>query len=573
MTDEGSALSVYTERMTYGLTPVGPTGLASSVPAGASNLLLTAFPSLTDAQRTSVLAQTEIGSGYPLDGTQAADGSWQRLNLAAALSATVRLDPGGAVTVLKTGGLPAVTIAPVASFTSSVSGLGVSVNGGASSDPDGSVASYAWSFGDGGAATGATASHTYATAGTYSVTLTVTDNQGATNAVTKSVTVGSTNPGLFSDVFTRSLGGQWGSAASGGAWTDYGSASAFNVTGSVGQLSMASSGSGPFALLNSVSQANLNVVTDVGVNKAPTGNGAMVSTFLRQQGSGDDYRFKVIFESGGSVHLAVSKVVGGAEVYLSEVVVAGLTYTPGTMLTSRVVISGSGTTSITGKVWATGTAEPATAQISVTDSGASLQSPGAVGIQAYLFGSSTNAPVVASIDNLSGTLAGSPQANKSPVASFTSSVSGLGVSVNGGGSSDPDGSVASYAWSFGDGGAATGATASHTYATAGTYPVTLTVTDNQGATSAVTKSVTVGSTNPGLFSDAFTRSLSSQWGSATSGGAWTDYGSASSFSVTGSVGQLTMTAPGDGPFALLNSVVAGESERGDRCGVEQGSDR
>ena len=108
VTNRASAAAVYHERLTYGFTPVGPTWLAPSVPAGADNLLLTAFPTLTDAQRTSILAQTEIRSGYPLDGTLTSDGSWERLDLAAALSATVRVNPNGSVTVLKTGGLPQV---------------------------------------------------------------------------------------------------------------------------------------------------------------------------------------------------------------------------------------------------------------------------------------------------------------------------------------------------------------------------------------------------------------------------------------------------------------------------------
>jgi PKD repeat protein len=93
---------------------------------------------------------------------------------------------------------------------------------------------------------------------------------------------------------------------------------------------------------------------------------------------------------------------------------------------------------------------------------------------------------------------GSTAANKAPVASFTSAVSGRAVSVNGSGSSDPDGSIASHAWSFGDGGTATGATASHTYAAAGTYTVTLTVTDNRGATDTETKQVTVSGTGGAL---------------------------------------------------------------------------
>ncbi len=58
-------------------------------------------------------------------------------------------------------------------------------------------------------------------------------------------------------------------------------------------------------------------------------------------------------------------------------------------------------------------------------------------------------------------------ANAEPVAAFTSSVNDLVVSFNGSGSSDSDGTVASYGWDFGDGQNGTGATPSHTYAAAG----------------------------------------------------------------------------------------------------------
>jgi YVTN family beta-propeller protein len=53
----------------------------------------------------------------------------------------------------------------------------------ASTEPDGTVASYFWDFGDGNTTTTAvpTASHTYATGGDYNVTLTVTDNEGCKN--------------------------------------------------------------------------------------------------------------------------------------------------------------------------------------------------------------------------------------------------------------------------------------------------------------------------------------------------------------------------------------------------------
>src|SRR5207247_10509867 len=62
-----------------------------------------------------------------------------------------------------------------------------------SSDPDGSIAGYSWNFGDATTSTAQNPSHTSAAAGSYTVTLTVTDNQGATNAVTHSVTVTAAN--------------------------------------------------------------------------------------------------------------------------------------------------------------------------------------------------------------------------------------------------------------------------------------------------------------------------------------------------------------------------------------------
>ena len=80
-------------------------------------------------------------------------------------------------------------------------------------------------------------------------------------------------------------------------------------------------------------------------------------------------------------------------------------------------------------------------------------------------------------------------------ADVTSGEAPLSVSFTGSGSSDSDGSIASYAWDFGDGNSATGATAFNTYTAAGTYVATLTVTDNEGATA--TDTVTINVTEPG----------------------------------------------------------------------------
>jgi PKD repeat protein len=83
-------------------------------------------------------------------------------------------------------------VAPTASFTSSGTSADtpVSFNGTSSSDVDGTIASYSWSFGDGTTATGATPTHVYGKGGTYTVTLTVTDDGSKTSVpATNQVTV------------------------------------------------------------------------------------------------------------------------------------------------------------------------------------------------------------------------------------------------------------------------------------------------------------------------------------------------------------------------------------------------
>ncbi|GGD05288.1 PKD domain-containing protein [Nocardioides daphniae] len=82
-------------------------------------------------------------------------------------------------------------------------------------------------------------------------------------------------------------------------------------------------------------------------------------------------------------------------------------------------------------------------------------------------------------------------ANQLPTASFTATVSSQTVQLDAAASSDPDGAITSYAWTFGDGSTGTGVSPSHTYAAGGTYTVRLTVTDDAGATAVAERSVTV----------------------------------------------------------------------------------
>lgn len=90
-----------------------------------------------------------------------------------------------------------------------------------------------------------------------------------------------------------------------------------------------------------------------------------------------------------------------------------------------------------------------------------------------------------------------PDPNEAPQASFTLTPSNgsapLVVKVDASGSSDTDGTIQSYAWDFGDAQSGTGRVVEHRYSATGTYPVTLTVTDDDGATDTAQTTLTVSS--------------------------------------------------------------------------------
>ena len=324
---------------------------------------------------------------------------------ATTLAATFQRASGGTFTDTFTIGPagPGQNLPPTASFTTSCTLLDCGVDASGSTDADGTIASYAWDFGDGTTGTGLTASHHYATAGTYTVTLTVADDDGALGSTTRTVSPTSP-PGTLpfaADTFSRTTTNGFGTAETGGAWRTTGSAANYAVSGGMGRITFATAGAGPDISLPAVSSANTDLTLSLATDKAVTGGGLYLSVGARRVAGVGEYRAKVRLYSNGSVTLALVRTAGSTETALAPAVdLPGLTYSLGDRLLVRVQVTGTSPTTVRARVWKAGTPEPVTWQVSRTDTTPALQVPGSIGLNTYLSSSATNAPLRLLVDDL-----------------------------------------------------------------------------------------------------------------------------------------------------------------------------
>jgi PKD repeat protein len=183
----------------------GETSVTASVP-NPDNLSAFAATRAADGAMTVMVISKVLSGSTPVTVNMAnfaASGVAQTWQLTSANAITRLTDvsfagssftatvPAQSITLYVVAGgtlnLPPTAVAS-ATPTSGLAPLAVAFSGSGSNDPDGSIASYAWAFGDGGTASGVSAAHTYTTAGTYSAKLTVTDNRGATGSATVLIT-------------------------------------------------------------------------------------------------------------------------------------------------------------------------------------------------------------------------------------------------------------------------------------------------------------------------------------------------------------------------------------------------
>ncbi|WP_354178700.1 PKD domain-containing protein [Arthrobacter sp. UYP6] len=397
-----------------------------------------------------------------------------------------------------------INVSPVAAFSTQVRDLTVSFDAGESVDPDGSISSYSWSFGDGTTDTGIRPTHTYSTAGDYEVTLTVVDNRGASSTATVTASPQNPAPAGPSAAFTSTV-------------------SAFRVTFD-GTAARPGSGS-----ITSYAWDFGDGTTGSGVNPVHTyTRGGQYTVTLTVTDSGNltaSVSQSVAVENPGPAAAFTSGATGRSAVFTAEDAGAGAIY---------AWDFGDGTT---------GTGIKPT----------------------HLYGLDGDYTVQLTVTSSDGSTASVNQqirvTNAAPAAVFTSSATGLIVAFDASGSTDVEADPAGYSWSFGDGTSGTGETIGHAYPRAGTYNVSLTVTDTDGATGIRTSQVTVSPAAPAAYAqDVFGRSSASGWQSADLGGAYSYAGAAANFSVVDGMGRQRLASATLGVTAYLSAVTAVDTE-------------
>ncbi|MEM9526662.1 MAG: PKD domain-containing protein [Bacteroidota bacterium] len=354
----------------------------------------------------------------------------------------------------------APTAVAAASPTSGNAPLTVNLDGSGSSDPDGNIMGYAWSW-SGGSSTLASTSATFNTPGTYAITLTVTDNDGATDTDVVNVTV---------------------SAGSGG--TDIWLEAECGIVGTNWDPRTGATYSNGEYLVPLLNYSNA-LPPDVPENR--------VRFVFSTSQAGNYHLFARIQANGGGRDSYWIRINSGAWIEWNQGILNDNSLSWNEALQSPFNLT-AGTNTIDFAMRELG------ARLDKIHLNTTGMLPVGEGPAASNCGGGNIPPVaVASATPTSGT----PP---------------LTVSLDGTSSSDSDGTITDYDWSW-SGGTATGATPSITLNTAGSYAITLTVTDDGGATDTdvVTVTVSGGSGGTDIWLEAECGIVGTNWDLRTGG--------------------------------------------------------
>ena len=393
----------------------------------------------------------------------------------------------------------------------------ISFSSAGSVDANGSIIAYSWDFGDGGTSTEANPSYAYATNGTYSAILTVTDNDNNQSSDSSIVNISATNAapiaqinGPFDEFVNTSITfSSAGSIDNDGTITSYywsfgdGStstlvnpshsyqtASTYPVELTITDNDNASSTVSTTAVIKSVLVDYCAVTGNTGYEWIAGVTAGGVSNNSAKEGYADFTSINMPLTVGNN---AVSLTAGGN--YSEHWAIWLDTNNSGTFEASEKLLSGlSGKGTVVGDLAIDNTLVGLTTRMRVVMKygSAPTSACGSIGdgeAEDYM---------VTIVD--SGNVAPVAQANGAYVTQI-----GNAITFDSLGSKDTDGNIVSYLWQFGNGAQSTDANPVYAYPAAGNYTASLTVTDNDGAAHTDTASVTIESNVPGIENACLTK--------------------------------------------------------------------
>ena len=348
-------------------------------------------------------------------------------------------------------------------------GEAVAFDGSGSSDPDGTVDAYLWDFGDNvGTSTDAAPNYAYAAAGNYTVTLTVTDDDGATSPVAHSTTtIDSTNASPVADP--------------GGPYTNqvdlpstFDGTASMDPNGAIIRYDWQFGDGSPLGQHAGPIPTHIYTAADVyDVTLTVTDNEGASSTAATQINIGEGTNYPPTANPGGNVEeYLLYKGETGESVFFNG---SASSDSDGEIVDYYWEFGEGGTGSGATFQYTYSAAGSWIANLTVTDNGGKTDTLGV--------------NVLISQGNLAPTaVAGGPY----------DGIVDQGIAFKGSDSSDPDGTIDDYHWEFGDPNdlraSSTLMNPRYQYDDPGTYTVTLTVTDNLGATNTATTQAVVGAT-------------------------------------------------------------------------------
>lgn len=399
-------------------------------------------------------------------------------------------------------------------LTSGQAPLTVGFDGSGSSDIDGLIKSYSWNFGDGNVGSGQFIDYSYQTAGNYTATLTVTDDGGATATASVPIVVSAATTTNQSPVasFTATV------LAAGSTQIGFDASASKDPDGTIAGYTWnfgdGSSGTGKTINHQFLAAGNYTVTLTVVDNLGAKGLDTLLLSVVDQStGTGNTAPVAAISASLNQQLLHVTWQYDP-------------TQTPG-LAGFRLYQNHNLACQI-----ADPTARQADCLLAV-DSGQVR-----FNLTAYNTTGSESATSTEFVFNSTGLF-----------AQATGGQAPLAVHFSSGSSTDANGTIVSSSWNFGDGTVATGAVLDHTFAVSGSYLVTLTVTDNLGATAKTTKTIAVSKAPPVATSATYTDHAGQLLTGTLSGSDPEKSALLYSLTSNGTLGTATITNSATGAFS------------------------